>query len=209
MLTLNRFNTLFWCSHYRLWTCKYCQGTLHYNEKKQLEIVRKWSMTLYSGKGLSRCWHLVNCNLKSTTQQEMFSNTFIVYLFFSIQNCSSHKPNYKKVLEDPTSKCSPQDVCSGKICSENMQQICRRTHMPKCDFNKVALQLYWNYTSHKCSAVNLLHIFRTPFYKEHLWWAASALSISQWKQLFHKHLWAAVFRSNLQRRKVFRTLSKI
>ena len=27
-------------------------------------------------------------------------------------------------------------------CSENMQQIYRRTHMPKCDFNKVALQLY-------------------------------------------------------------------
>ena len=26
--------------------------------------------------------------------------------------------------------------------SENMQQIYRRTHMPKCDFNKVALQLY-------------------------------------------------------------------
>ena len=29
-----------------------------------------------------------------------------------------------------------------KRCSENMQQIYRRTPMPKCDFNKVALQLY-------------------------------------------------------------------
>ena len=29
-----------------------------------------------------------------------------------------------------------------KRCSENMQQIYRRTLMPKCDFNKVALQLY-------------------------------------------------------------------
>ena len=27
-----------------------------------------------------------------------------------------------------------------KRCSENMQQIYRRTPMPKCDFNKVALQ---------------------------------------------------------------------
>ena len=27
-----------------------------------------------------------------------------------------------------------------KWCSENMQQIYRRTHMTKCDFNKVALQ---------------------------------------------------------------------
>ena len=26
-------------------------------------------------------------------------------------------------------------------CSENMQQIYRRTPMPKCDFNKVALQM--------------------------------------------------------------------
>ena len=29
-----------------------------------------------------------------------------------------------------------------KRCSENMQQIYMRTPMPKCDFNKVALQLY-------------------------------------------------------------------
>ena len=29
-----------------------------------------------------------------------------------------------------------------KMCFENMQQFYRRTPMPKCDFNKVALQLY-------------------------------------------------------------------
>ena len=29
-----------------------------------------------------------------------------------------------------------------KRCSENMQKIYRRTPMPKCNFNKVALQLY-------------------------------------------------------------------
>ena len=29
-----------------------------------------------------------------------------------------------------------------KRCSENMQQIYRRTSMLKCDFNKFALQLY-------------------------------------------------------------------
>ena len=29
-----------------------------------------------------------------------------------------------------------------KIYSENMQQINRRTPMPKCDFNKAVLQLY-------------------------------------------------------------------
>ena len=34
-----------------------------------------------------------------------------------------------------------------KRCSENMQQIYRRTLIPKWDFNKVALQLYWNRSS--------------------------------------------------------------
>ena len=35
-----------------------------------------------------------------------------------------------------------------KRCSENMQQIYRRTPMPKCDFNKVALQkaTAWGHT---------------------------------------------------------------
>ena len=53
-----------------------------------------------------------------------------------------------------------------KKCSENMQQI-YRTPMPKRDFNKVALQLYWNRTlawvfSYKF-AVFSEHLFiRTP-----------------------------------------------
>ena len=31
--------------------------------------------------------------------------------------------------------------------SKNLKQIYRRTHVSKCDFNKVALQLYWNHIS--------------------------------------------------------------
>ena len=42
---------------------------------------------------------------------------------------------------------SPPEMFLGKRCSEKMQQIYRRTPMSKCDFNKVVLQLYWNYTS--------------------------------------------------------------
>ena len=41
-----------------------------------------------------------------------------------------------------------------------MQQIYRRAPMPKCDFNKAALQLW-----HGFSTVNLLHIFRITFPK--------------------------------------------
>ena len=45
-----------------------------------------------------------------------------------------------------------------------MQQLYRRTHMPKCDF-----KLLFNFIEitlrHGCSRVNFLHIFRTPFPK--------------------------------------------
>ena len=34
-----------------------------------------------------------------------------------------------------------------KRCSKNMLQIYRRTHIPKCDFNKVVKQHCWNHTS--------------------------------------------------------------
>ena len=56
---------------------------------------------------------------------------------------------------------SPRGI-PGKRRSENMQQIYRKTPMPKDDFNKVAKQPYcW----HGYSPVNLLHIFRTSFLK--------------------------------------------
>ena len=51
-----------------------------------------------------------------------------------------------------------------KSCSENMHQIYRRTPMPKCYFNKVAMQLFWNHTL-TWVFVRLLHVFRTPFLK--------------------------------------------
>ena len=50
-----------------------------------------------------------------------------------------------------------------KRCSENMQQIYRRTPLAKCDFDKVAKELYWITLQHGCSPANFLHIFRTAF----------------------------------------------
>ena len=54
-----------------------------------------------------------------------------------------------------------------KRCSENMQQIYRRTTKSKIDFN-------WNFIEITlrlgCSPVNLLHIFRTPFPKNTSGW---------------------------------------
>ena len=51
-----------------------------------------------------------------------------------------------------------------KRCSENMQQIYKRKPLPKCDSNKVALQLYWNHT--------LTWVFSCKSWN-HLWLAAS------------------------------------
>ena len=51
---------------------------------------------------------------------------------------------------------------SRKSCSENMQQIYWRRLMPKCDFNKVSLQLYWNCSSARvfsCSAAYFQNTF--------------------------------------------------
>ena len=65
------------------------------------------------------------------------------------------------VEPNPGPKSSRKQPCRGvlrKTCSENIQQIYRRTTMPKCAFNKVA------------SPVNLLHIFRTLFHKNTSGW---------------------------------------
>ena len=48
--------------------------------------------------------------------------------------------------------------------SENIEPIYRRTTL-KCDFNKVALKNFEITFRHRSSPVNLLHIFRAPFYK--------------------------------------------
>ena len=45
------------------------------------------------------------------------------------------------LMRDMVEKQPPRGVLR-KRCSENMQQIYRRTLMPNCDFNKVVLQLY-------------------------------------------------------------------
>ena len=52
-----------------------------------------------------------------------------------------------------------------KGCPGSMQQIYRRTPMPKCDFNFIEITL-----RHGCSPVNLLYIFGTPFSKNTSGW---------------------------------------
>ena len=59
----------------------------------------------------------------------------------------------------------PSRGVSRKSCSEDMQQICRRTPMPKCYFNKAAKQIIEITLWHEFSLLNLRHNFRTSFPK--------------------------------------------
>ena len=71
-------------------------------------------------------------------------------------------------------KQSPRGVLE-KRCSENMPQIYRRTPISKCDFNKVAKQLYWYHTSAWVFSCKFVAYFQNTFSQEHLWVAASAI----------------------------------
>ena len=71
-----------------------------------------------------------------------------------------------------------------KRCSENMYLIYRRTPMSKCDFNKVARQLYWNHTLAWIFSCNLLHIFSTSFSKKTSEWLFQYYAITKQNNVF-------------------------
>ena len=48
-----------------------------------------------------------------------------------------------------------------------------RTPMLKCDFNKAALQIYWNHTSAWVFSCKSAAYFQNTYFLEHLWMAAS------------------------------------
>ena len=55
-------------------------------------------------------------------------------------NTSNNDDN--KSFSNDDCRSNHPEVFLKKRCSENMQQIYMRTSIPKCDFNKVAKQLY-------------------------------------------------------------------
>ena len=59
-----------------------------------------------------------------------------------------------------------------KICSK----FTGKHQMPKCDFNKVAKQLYWNHISAWVFSCKFAPYFQNNFSWEHLWMAAVAVS---------------------------------
>ena len=82
---------------------------------------------------------LIICSLK---KNQNFGTIRIKIKIKKFENLkTSLSLNYLKILRWKYQKQPPRGV-PGKRFSENMQQIYRIIPMPKCDFNKVALQLY-------------------------------------------------------------------
>ena len=64
-----------------------------------------------------------------------------------VDTCEKYIWNQNSLVRNVTTQAAVQSRgVLKKRCSENMLQIYRRTPMPKCDFNKIAKQLYWNRT---------------------------------------------------------------
>ena len=73
--------------------------------------------------------------------------------------CLKFNPQYWCLQKQPF-----REVLTSR-CSENMQQIYRRTPMTKCDFNKVPLQIYWTHIKAWAFSCKFADINRTPFPK--------------------------------------------
>ena len=72
--------------------------------------------------------------------------------------------SYDKIASKRLYQKQPSRCVLKKRCPENMQQRYRRTHMPKCVIN-VLCSFIEIILQHECSPLNLLHIFRTTFFK--------------------------------------------
>ena len=80
--------------------------------------------------------------------------------------------NMADMLNKTLQKQSPMGVRQNSN-TANMQKIYRRTPMWKCDFNNVAMQLYWNHTSPWVFSCVFAAYLRNIFFEEHLWKTAS------------------------------------
>ena len=96
-----------------------------------------------------------------------------------------------KVCRKFTGKHPYRSMIFRRRCSENMPQIYKRTPMPKCDFNKVALKLHFG----MCLFLKICCIFsehlllRTPqvaAYEERLRYRFFPVSFPKFLQIFFK-----------------------
>ena len=111
---------------------------------------------------LRKCFAKAHVHCKQTlleSHQEIFLKFFEQLFSRTVANDDFCIELFWNLQKQP-----PRDV-PRKKCSDNMQQIYRRTPMQKllCNFNEITLY-------NGCSPVNLLHLFRTPFLQNTSGW---------------------------------------
>ena len=145
-LNLSKFQTLFWCFHCWLWT-SWLRYIAHWKHQNHV-----WDLCKFDK---SRVF-IVNV--------ELISHIVLVFLLLTLNHVNASWPVYYKRVSNRQNQ--PFRGILRKRCSENMQQIYRRTAARRCAISiKLQNQLYWNCTSIWVSSLYLLHIFRTPFRK--------------------------------------------
>ena len=105
----------------------------------------------------------------------------------NIVNIESIKPSYntyKELVQREKGNYQKLKYVFRKRYSETMQQIYKRMTMPKCGFNKVALQLYWNHTLAWMFSSKFAAYFQNTFSQEHLWTTASIVRSSRTQMIF-------------------------
>ena len=80
------------------------------------------------------------------------------------------------LLDEQFLEKQPSRSVRRKMCSEYMLEIYKRAPMPKCNFNKVALQVFWIRFSAWVFSSKFAANFQNTFSQEHLWKAASESS---------------------------------
>ena len=75
-----------------------------------------------------------------------------------------------------------------KRSSENIQQIYRIRPMSKCDFHKVAMQVYWNHTSAWMFSCKFTTYFRTPFTRSTSVWLLLRIKLLKYRFFTHKKM---------------------
>ena len=101
-------------------------------------------------------------------------------------NFSKTEPqySYKQYSEAAIQWCTWE-----KVCWKYEAKTYRRTPMPKCGFNKVAKQLYWNSTSAWGFSCKFAAYFQNTFSTEHLWMATSGKTSSSLFWCLYFELW--------------------
>ena len=92
--------------------------------------------------------------------------------------------------------------CVLKKCSENILKIFMRTPMPKCDFNKVALQLYWSHTLAWVFSGKFAAYFQNTFFKK-LWKNNSNRTTFTLRRIVKQKTVILKLKNNFLKRKAF------